>query len=181
MKRFNLSLVTLNGVFALLMSFACESPNEPFRANEEYLPLKMGNKWYYNSNYQDSSSIDIIWELTQQKELNKNTYSEVIKYYLKSNHRDTLYYRLSRDTLFFRSTDDNDQIVADFSLSLNETAYWQNDLKVVQKTKDLITFETPFGADYGYSITFKKGIGMTNLIQNGIVYQRIKLIEAEIR
>ena len=54
--------------------------------------------------------------------------------------------------------------------NLNDTAYWENDMTVVQKTKDIMRFEIPFGADYGYSITFKRGIGITNKIQNGFIY-----------
>lgn len=69
----------------------------------------------------------------------------------------------------------------DFSLNLYDTAYWRNDLRVIQKTENIIIFQTPFGADYGYSITFKKGIGITNSILNGFAYYRRTLIKAEIK
>jgi hypothetical protein len=40
-------------------------------------------------------------------------------------------------------------------------------------------FETPFFADYGYSITFKKDIGITKTIDNGIIYNYRTLIKTE--
>ncbi|MHB1688114.1 MAG: hypothetical protein ACYCVH_12180 [Ignavibacteriaceae bacterium] len=166
-------------LFALLLG--CESPNEPVRNVEEFFPLKVGNKWYYNSTNSDTTSIDDIWEITGQKEIDNKKYYEIIKHYLKYNLKDTLYYRLNGDTLFSKGINYNEQIVADFSLNINEIAYWKDDLKVVQKTENIITFETPFGADYGYSITFKRGIGIASAIENGFVYYRIKLIKAEIK
>ena len=51
----------------------------------------------------------------------------------------------------------------------------------MQKTDSIITFETTFREDYGYSITFKRGAGIIRLIRNGFVYSRQILVKAEIK
>lgn len=171
------SLIPLS--FFLLIG--CESPTELSSNPEEYIPLKIGNKWYYNSVYPDTTSINIIWEVNGQEEINHKLYYRIVEQNIHFNFIDTIFYRFSGDTLFCRGKDYDEQIVADFSLNLYDTAYWQNDLRVVQKTNEIMKFETPFGADYGYSISFLKGIGITNSVQNGFVYNRRTLIKAEIK
>jgi hypothetical protein len=166
-------------LFALLLS--CESPIEPISSVKEFFPLKVGNKWYYNSTNSDTTSIDDVWEITGQKTLNNKEYYEMVTNHLENNFKDTLYYRINGDTLFSKRAKFNEQIIADFSLKINETAYWQNDLNVTYKTENTMTFETPFRADYGYSVTFKKGMGISILIQNGFVYYKLKLIKVELK
>ncbi len=166
---------------SFLFLFGCESPNEPSLNPGEYLPLKIGNKWYYSTAYPDTTSINIICEVNGQEDINNKTYFKIVEQNLQHNFLDTLFYRFSGDTLFSIRKNYKEQIIADFSLSLNDTAYWQHDLIVVQKTKDIIKFETLFGADYGNSITFKRGIGIINSVQNGFVYYRRTLIKAEIK
>ena len=170
-------LISLSFLFLL----GCESPDEPSLSPEEYLPLKIGNKWYYNTAYPDTTSINIICEVKGQEEINNKIYYKIVEQNLQNNFMDTLFYRFSGDTLFSRRINYKEQIIADFSLGLNDTAYWQNDLIVVQKTKYIIKYETPFGADYGTSITFQRGIGIINSVQNGFVYYRRTLIKAEIK
>jgi len=164
----------------ILIIAGCESPMDTTPA-DEYFPLKVGNKWYYNSIYPDTTYINVIWEVNGKEEINGKQYFKIVEQNLQINHIDTLFYRFDEDTLFCKRINYDERIVADFSLNLNDTAYWQNDLRVVQKTENIIKFETPFGADYGYSISFKKGIGITNTIQNGFVYNRLTLIKAEIK
>ena len=171
------SLISL--LFLLLIG--CESPNEPSSIPGEYFPLKIGNKWYYNSGYPDTNSINIIWEVNGTEVKGHKMYYRIIEQNMQFNFIDTIFYRFSGDTLFNRRKDNDEQIIADFSIGLNDTAYWQNDLKVVQKTEDMIKYETPFLADYGYSITFKKGIGITETINNGIIYLRKRLVKAELK
>jgi hypothetical protein len=83
--------------------------------------------------------------------------------------------------LFVRDSTYGERVFADFSLNLNEHAYWLQDLKVTVKNNELMTFETPWGMDYGYSLTFRKGVGMIFSAANGIVYYRTKMIKAEIK
>jgi hypothetical protein len=168
-------------LLSFLLLLGCKSPNEPSLNPEEYFPLQIGNKWYYNTVYPDTTSVNIICEVNGQEEINHKQYYRIVEQNLQYNFIDTLFYRVNGDTLFSRRINYDEQIIADFSLRLDDTAYWQNDLKVVQKTKDIIKFETPFGADYGDSITFQRGIGITNSVQNGLVYYRRTLIKAEIK
>jgi len=171
------SIVLLS--FILLLS--CESPNSPNSNSEEYFPLKVGNKWFYNSTSADTTSIDVIWEIIATKTINDKVYYEITINKNKYNFIDTLYYRLNGDTLFSKRMNYDEVIVADFSLILYDTAYWQSDLKVTNKTDNTITFATPFRADYGNSITFEKGVGITLWIQNGFVYYKFKLIKTELK
>ncbi|MDP2303458.1 MAG: hypothetical protein Q8N03_13660 [Ignavibacteria bacterium] len=166
---------------SFLLLFGCKSPSEPSSNPEEYFPLQIGNKWYYNSAFPDTTSVNIICEVHGQEDINHKKYYRIVEQNLQYNFLDTIFYRISGDTLFSRRINYDEQTVADFSLNLNDTAYWQNDLTVVQKTKDIIKFETPFRVDYGNSITFQRGIGITNSVQNGFVYYRRTLIKAEIK
>jgi len=167
-------------LFVLLL-WCCNSPVAPLHNAADFFPLTVGNKWYYNSTDSDTTVIDDIWEITARKTINNKAYYELVTRHLENNFIDTLYYRVSGDTLFSKRIKFDEQIIADFSLKINETAYWQDDLKVSTKTEDAMTFETPFYADYGYSVTFKKRRGIAIQIQNGFIYHRLTLIKAEIK
>ncbi len=166
---------------SFLFIIGCDSSTECSSNPEEYLPLKVGNKWYYNYDYSDTTTINLISEVNGKEEIEYKSYYRIVEQNLQSNFVDTIFFRFSGDTLFCRKKAYHEQIMADFSLNLNDTAYWQNEMTVVQKTKDIMKFEIPFGADYGYSITFKRGVGITNTIQNGFIYHRRILIKAEIK
>lgn len=152
---------------------------EPSLSSEEFFPLQVGNKWYYNSSFPDSNSVDFVWEVVGEENFDGKQYFAITELNLKFNFISTLYYRFNGATLFVRGTN-FEKILADFSLNLNDTAYWQNELVVVEKTKDIMKFETPQGADYGFSFSFKRGIGIINSIQNGFTYDRKTLLKAEI-
>ena len=170
-------------VFAFwgILIIGCDSPTEYSLNPKEYFPLQVGNKWYYNSDYSDTTTINLISEVNGKEDIDFKEYFRIIEQNLQSNFIDTIFFRFGGDTLFSRKKYYPERIMADFSLNLNDTAYWENDMTVVQKTKDIMRFEIPFGADYGYSITFKRGIGITNKIQNGFIYHRRILIKAEIK
>jgi len=160
----------------------CNSSTGPSSEAYQYLPLNTGNRWYYNSNgISDTNSINVTWEVSGQTEINGKQYYELTQQNLTTNYTDTLFYRFNGDILFCLRVNYPEQIIADFSLDLNDTTYWQNDLKVVEKTGDIIKYETPFSTDYGYSITFKKGIGITSMIRNGFVYNKLTLIKSELK
>jgi hypothetical protein len=176
-KTFHLFLLIL------LLSIYCGSPtnNEEYLKNS-YFPLKIGNRWYYNTSFPDTTTTDEIWDIIGKVEQNNKSYYEFVISYPSSAIKNTVYYRMNGDTLFYQGINDNkEHIIADFSLNLNDTTYWQSDLKVVLKTDSIIKYATPFSIDYGASITFKKNLGITDQISNGIIYYRLKLISAEIR
>ena len=177
--KYLLSLLFILTIIELI-SGCSQNPTEPEFVNS-FFPLEVGNKWYYNSSYPETSTITDVWAIIDNKNIVNKNYFMVIEQNLNANNKDTIYYRINGDTLFSKTKNYDEQIEADFHLNLNETAYWRNDLKVVEKTEDRITFETPFGGDYGYRVTFKKGIGISNLVSNGWVYRSLKLIKAEIK
>lgn len=63
--------------------WGCNSVNEPVNTSDNktgsYLPLKVGNKWYYNTysinkgNF-DSTTYDMTWEVIDKKYLNGNEF-----------------------------------------------------------------------------------------------------------
>jgi hypothetical protein len=165
----------------LLLVFGCKSPVESSSNPPGYFPLQIGNKWYYNTFSQYSDSIDLIWQVVGQKVINGKQYFAIKESSASTFINDTIYFRFDGNILLSKINNNPEQYVADFSLNLNDSASWRYDLKVVQKSDDIIKFETPFGPDYGYSITFKKGVGITNTIQNGIIYNYKKLIKWEIK
>ncbi|MCU7493050.1 MAG: hypothetical protein HF310_16230 [Ignavibacteria bacterium] len=167
-------------LFSLSFIMGCKSPNEPVNP-AGYIPLAVGNKWYYNDDSHDTTSINFVQEITGQKVIDNKNYYEVISTDLTSGDKGTFYYRLNKDTLFVRDTTNGERVFADFSLKVNEPAYWAQDLKVTLKSDQFMIFATPWGMDYGFSMTFKRGIGMINSAANGLVYYRTKLIKAEIK
>jgi len=176
MKKISLILSLL-----LIITSGCQMPVESVNKAAEFFPLKVGNKWYYNSDNADPTTFNEIWEVTGKKILDDKEYFEVIKTFIPRNHKDTVYYRFEGAALFRKYSAYKEEILADFSLEIDQQAYWRKDLKVTTKNEDLVTFKTPFYADYGFSITFKRNTGILSLIQNGFIYYSLKLIKAEIK
>ena len=166
--------------FLLLLLLGCKSPVESVYNTLDYFPLQIGNKWYYNTIPSHPDSIDLVWTVTGLKLINGNLYYSIVENSSSFAYIDTVYYRF-QGTSLLNQRFDTEQYLADFSLNLNQYAPWRDDLKVIQKSDDIMKFETPFGADYGYSITFKKGIGITHTIDNGIIYNYKTLIKAELK
>ena len=166
---------------SFLLLLGCSSPNEPSSDPEEFFPLKAGNKWYYNTSYTDTDSIDLISEVTGGEVIGSKLYFRIVEQNLQFGFIDTVFYRFGGDTLFGKTKNYSEQIIADFSLNLNDAAYWQSDMRVVQKTQDIMKFEVPFAADYGSSITFQRGLGIIETEQNGFVYYRRTLRKVEIK
>jgi len=164
--------------------FNCDSPIESHSYLTEFFPLKVGNKWYYKSNIsQDTSYFNETIEVVAQKKINDNTYFETVRNIISSNIKDTLYYRLNEDVLYAMKPPQEESIIADFSLKLNEIAYWDSTgkLRVSERTDSTIVFSTPFGGDYGLSITYKKGIGITYEYINGYIPHIRELVYWELK
>jgi hypothetical protein len=127
------------------------------------------------------STVNEIWEITDTKTIDDINYYKLIKYYLKFNSSDTVYYRYSGDTLFYRPVGYKEYITAEFSLRQNDSTYWDPGAIVTKKTENSITFSAPFGVETGFSVTYVKGVGITLSKYNGFTYYYHKLIKAEIR
>jgi len=167
--------------FLLVILFGCKSSTETVPDASSYFPLKVGTIWYYNTNINDTTSINTTWKVSRVIPFEGKNYFEIIEHNILANYFDTLYYRLEGDKLYLKNIGDEERIVADFNLQLHDTTSWQSDLKVIEKTSQIMTFATPFAPDYGYSITFKKGVGITLEMENGFVVNYKKLLKAELK
>ena len=178
MKKIYLSIFLLT-----LMFFNCESPTEYAADFQEFFPLKVGNKWYYRTNSTDTSNFNETIEIIGQKKLNDNIYFETVVNMIDRNFIDTFYYRFAGNALVTQSPPQNERILADFSLKLNQYAYWDSvgDLSVSEKTDSIITFSRPFHIEYGSSITYKKGIGLIKSFTNGFIVHLRILVRADIK
>lgn len=162
----------------VLILAGCNSSTE-VKFSGQYFPLNVGNKWYYAAS--DSSTVNEIWEVTGTKTFNGINYYQMDIHDLSLNTITTYYYRYGGDTLFCKLPDYPESIAADFSLQLKDTAYWDKQMTVTEKTQDLITFSVPLTGDYSYSATYVKGVGLTEMTENGFVYYHRRLVKSEIK
>ena len=169
-------------VIALCLLNSCKTSYEPLSIDYNFFPLKIGNKWYYNTSGLDTDPVLNIYEVKARKEINGTWYYLITNTSVQHNLKDSVYYRLDNAVLSSISAGHEEVIIADFSLNKNDYAYWDliGDLKVTEKTESIITFERPFQVDYGSSVTYKKGIGIIRKIMNGYFYSQSKLVRAEL-
>jgi hypothetical protein len=166
-------------IASLFILAGCNSPTE-VNYNGQYFPLSVGYKWYYSTgSLADSAVISEVWEVTGIRTFNGLNYYQIDIHDLSLNTTTSCYYRYSGDTLFYKLPGYPEYIAADFSLRLNDTAYWDNQITVTQKTQEVITFSVPLTGDYSYSATYIKGVGLTEMTENGFVYYHRKLVKAE--
>ncbi len=166
----------------LFLLISCETSHEPLYVDNSFFPLNIGNKWYYNTSGLNTDPILIIKEVVALKAINDNSYYLVTNTHVQHSYKDSIYYRIDNSILYSKLPQHEERIIADFSLKKNEYAYWDaiGDLKVTEKTNSIMKFERPFGADYGSSVTFKKGVGIIESIENGIIFYKRTLVRAEI-
>jgi len=166
---------------SFLMLAGCNSPTQ-VDTGGQFLPLNVGNKWYYNTNNAGSpSDISEVWEITGIKTINGIKYYQLDINTVSLNAVSTIYYRYGGDTLFYRYSSGGEFVAADFSLQLNDTAYWDKNITVTKKTKDMISYTVPLMGDYSYSATYSRGLGMTYMEESGFVYYYRKLLKADLK
>jgi hypothetical protein len=172
-------------ILLILVIPACNSTTEtePVYNAQSFFPLSIGSKWsYHHHNSSDKTGYVAEWEAIGKKELSGNIFTQIAVYVPSKNGYDTIFYRFRGDTLSYISTYvKNEEVIADFSLSLNDTCWWDKELTVTEKSDDIFTVASEFHADYGYSLSFKRGTGITKLISNGFIYYQTDLIKAEIK
>ena len=166
----------------LFILISCKTSTEPLFVDNNFFPLNIGNKWYYNTNGSDADPILIIMEVVAIEEINDKSYYLVTNSNIQYSYKDSIYYRINNSVLYSKMPNNEEQIVADFSLKKNEYAYWDviGDLKVTEKTNSIMKFERPFSADYGSSVTYQKKIGIIESILNGFIFFKRTLVRAEI-
>jgi hypothetical protein len=85
-------LIIVFGFWGILI-IGCDSPTEYSLDPKEYFPLKVGNKWYYNSDYSDTTTINLISEVNGKEDIDFNEYFRIIEQNLQSNFIDTIFFR----------------------------------------------------------------------------------------
>ena len=166
-------------IFSLTVQFmCCSSAQTSSSVENDYMPLSIGNKWYYNSHTSEVVGIDTI----EGKKYFKLEYKNVNEkfppfYYHQRISNDTLYtlnHDLKTNLYFERVTaiftlDSGD--VARIELPPNELSS-RNEaeglptgrkylIKAINKTKETLElFTNVGGVDGNYTETYKRGIGM---------------------
>ncbi len=129
---------------------------------EDYLPLKIGNKWTY-------SSLETTWEVIGTKEIDGHSFYDVLIEYHDFNGYNSSYhsyYRFEDSKLFKYSESDSLVILfADFSLKEGEVFHQINtgfNVTVWSDNPNEFEFyyDHPEWADEDYAITFRIGVGI---------------------
>lgn len=166
--------------------FSCSMFQSFHPASEEYMPLSVGNKWFYKY---ENSSISEIKEVTSIDTIEGKVYFQITDSHIQSDTTLVYHYhqRLSNDTLFTLNFDNRrkryfERVDAIFSLNENDNALFsiQRDdssdkngddihrlpsrytISVRNKKNDLIEFIHNSGlfVDGGYTTIYQRGIGM---------------------
>ncbi len=165
--------------FALTVLFiCCSSAQISSSVEKDYMPLSIGNKWYYNSHTSEVVGIDTIEGKKYFKLEFKNVNEQFPPFYY--------YQRISNDTLYTLNLDQKsnlyfERVTAIFTLDSGDVARIElppNELssrnearglptgrkysiKAINKNKETIELFTNVGAvDGNYTETYKRGIGM---------------------
>ena len=157
---------------------SCSTAYKISHSSEEFMPLSVGNKWYYET----AENSKMIKEVVSQNSIDGNMYYRIsyTKFSQDSIPSNTFYLheRFDSDTLFvlqFSKYDDNwfESIQAIYSLEENEIVKYKNlqksygnirvrgfnNLKVIEKSDEEINFNL-YGDHYNYEMIYKKGIGL---------------------
>lgn len=174
-------LLTIN-LFFLAGFTGCDSSTEPIYDAGSFFPLSEGNKWnYMQYSSAGNDTAESFYEAIPETDINGKFYTPIIRSDSKSSRIDTIYYRNDGNILYYiDSYSGKEKVAADFSASLNDTAWWNKELVVTEKTKNVFTISSEFIADYGYKISYKRGTGVIFEASNGFVYYSRKLVKAEI-
>lgn len=176
-----------------ILFLTCSSIQSLNSFNNDYMPLAIGNKWFYNVH---SSNVEAKSEITFANEILTIDTIEGKKYFkfkhenINSNIPPTYYYqRNSNDTLYTLSYDEKsnkykEKVIAIFNLDSNEVALIKLNeeekntgnkierlpamnrysIKAIKKDKDEIELYINRGlVDGNYTKIYKRGIGMIKL------------------
>ena len=166
-------------IFSLTVLFmCCSSAQTSSSVENDYMPLSIGNKWYYNSHTSEVVGIDTIEDKKYFKLEFKNVNEKFPPFYYHQ--------RISNDTLYTLNIDQKsnlyfERVTAIFTLDSGDVARIElppNELssrneaqglptgrkyliKAINKNKETIElFTNVGGVDRNYTETYKRGIGM---------------------
>ena len=166
-------------IFFSILFLSCSSSKSSIELQNEYLPLAVGNKWFYN----DNSSTEIISVDTIEGE--KYFKTKIDKNITNKSHY-FYYQRISNDTLYKLNYNEkygeySEKITAIFNLNFGDTAKIElprtnltlkyeaegiptgrkYSIIAVNKSEDTIEFLTKTGGtDSEIYSTYKKGVGL---------------------
>jgi hypothetical protein len=175
------SIIYLSVFFLLFLIPACNNTTEPEYNAKSFFPLQKGNTWtYFNTSSGSAAAYNTKWEVTGTIMKSGNIFYTITV--TGKTPDDTLYYRCSGDTLFTLNKYNNEEtVIADFSLNKGDTCWWNHDYVVMEKSKDVMTFGFRKSIDSGYEISFKRFTGITSTETYGFVYYESRLIDAHIK
>lgn len=166
-------------IFSLTVPFiCCSSAQTSSSVENDYMPLSVGNKWYYNSHRSEVVGIDTIKGKKYFKLEYKNVNEKFPPFYYHQ--------RVSNDTLYTLNLDQKsnlyfERVTAIFTLDSGDVAIIElppNELssrneaqglptgrkyliKAINKTMETIElFTNVGGVDGNYTETYKRGDGM---------------------
>ncbi len=157
----------------------CSQSTEPVATADSFFPISEVSSWQYST----STAGDIanqIWKVGSEEVVDGiSYYSVVISHPGTMLAASTVYFRCNGTILYKKYAGSPEFIIADFSLNKGDAAYWDPYLKVTEKTESIMKFDTGLHGDYQYTITFRKGIGITLSTDSGAVYNQIILLKIE--
>ena len=180
-------LLRLLGIVFISLMVSCQSSTsyEPIEVEtiHPFFPLKVGYKWYYNSNRDTGDKIDsvnynLIHEVIGSKIINKRKFYLIgvidLLEKLNTKYIDTLYYSLNNDTLFtilppIPPYGEKIVVKSIFSLNVGDSfireSYFDlfnSTVQLIQKTNDRLEFygRNPRAFDSEYKEIYIKNIGL---------------------
>lgn len=130
---------------------------------EDYLPLKVGNKWHYKS----AGNPEHSWEVIGKKEIDGKLY-HVINDTISPDYSRYYYYRFDKSKLWeWTEFDSLAHVIADFALKEGDSFYQPNtgyEVTVLSDNPDEFKFyyDHPEWIDEEHDITFAIDKGIIN-------------------
>ncbi|MGD8306087.1 MAG: hypothetical protein PVF17_05490 [Ignavibacteria bacterium] len=185
MKKVTVLILT---TFSFLI-YSCDFLIETSTIADEYYPLKVGNKWYYNFDHPDTTVFNEIKEIIGITVINNYRYYITVRYGLPPNsYSDTSYSRTQKGKLFIgykRKIDGvisfNENLIADFSLNIGDTIRTNeyDYMTITNKFDNII--EINWRADLWGRTKYQKGIGVIESITSNSVIHRRFLVKSELK
>lgn len=163
--------------FWFFWAAGCSSPTEPESLADSFFPISEVTSWQYLSNTPRDSTI-LLWKVSGETQIGGLSYFLVAESYPGTEiNPAAVYYRKNGTVLYQKIADQPEEIIADFALNSGDVAYWDRQLKVTSKTEASMTFDTGQRGQYRYSITFRKGYGVSSRTFTGVTNESIVLSE----
>jgi hypothetical protein len=198
LRKILLGLISIPLFFLFIYSFSgCQSDLTEPGYNESYMPMNIGNKWYYSSfthsTQPDPNNITETWEVIGTKNIEGKDFYVIKRNYSipSSANIDTMYFCYENNKLYqssknFESMSYTVSVIADFNLAVNSKFSSRSDLvydvTVSSKTLNTISFffDAPGAVDEEHSVSYLKGTGFYELFSAAWGVGK-RLVKAELK